>query len=198
MSLTRKFLTGMGLTEEQVDTIIEGHRETVDSLKQERDDLKASADKLTSVEEQLKEANEKIATLESASEKLATLEKEYSDYKANIEQTELSNKKIKARDEILKEIGIPTKWIDRASEGFSLESIEFNKDGTVKDKDKLSEALKEKWSDVIGEVKTIGASVANPATNNGSKTTLTKDEIMQEKDPVKRQNLIKENIELFS
>ena len=33
MALTRKLLKGMGLTDEQVDTIIEAHVETVDSLK---------------------------------------------------------------------------------------------------------------------------------------------------------------------
>lgn len=197
MSLTRKFLTGMGLTEEQVDTIIEGHRETVDSLKEERDNYKASADKLVEVEEQLKEANQKIETLEGTSEKLMELEKEYGDYKANVEKTEMDNKKSQARMKILKNIGIPDKWIDRVSEGFNLEDITFNKDGSIKDESKIEEALKEKWSDVIGEVKTVGADVSKPATNNGSKVTMTKEEIMKEKDPVKRQNLIKENIDLF-
>ena len=32
MSITRKLLKGMGLTDEQVDTIIEAHTETVDGL----------------------------------------------------------------------------------------------------------------------------------------------------------------------
>ena len=33
MALTRKLLKGMGLTDEQVDTIIEAHTDTVDGLK---------------------------------------------------------------------------------------------------------------------------------------------------------------------
>lgn len=32
MALTRKLLKGMGLTDEQVDTIIEAHTDTVDGL----------------------------------------------------------------------------------------------------------------------------------------------------------------------
>ena len=61
MAVTRKFLKGMGLTDEQVDTIIEAHAETVDGLKEklakaeadaatleavtkERDELKAGGD----------------------------------------------------------------------------------------------------------------------------------------------------------
>ena len=35
MALTRKLLKGMGLTEEQVDTIIEAHSETVEGLKKQ-------------------------------------------------------------------------------------------------------------------------------------------------------------------
>ena len=46
MALTRKMLKDMGLTEEQIDTIIEGHDETVTALKEERDDWKAEYDKL--------------------------------------------------------------------------------------------------------------------------------------------------------
>ena len=34
MALTRKLLKGMGLTDEQVDTIIEAHTDTVDGLKE--------------------------------------------------------------------------------------------------------------------------------------------------------------------
>ena len=35
MALTRKLLKGMGLTDEQVDTIIEAHTDTVDGLKEQ-------------------------------------------------------------------------------------------------------------------------------------------------------------------
>lgn len=53
MALTRKLLKGMGLTEEQVDTIIDAHTETVDGIKRERDTYKTDALKLPEVEEEL-------------------------------------------------------------------------------------------------------------------------------------------------
>lgn len=53
MALTRKLLKGMGLTEEQVETIIDAHTETVDGIKKERDTYKADALKLPTVEEEL-------------------------------------------------------------------------------------------------------------------------------------------------
>lgn len=43
MALTRKLLKGMGLTEEQMDTIIEAHTDTVDELKTDLARYKADA-----------------------------------------------------------------------------------------------------------------------------------------------------------
>ena len=50
MALTRKALKAMGLTEEQVDSIIEAHTETVDALKSMVNAYKADAEKLPGVE----------------------------------------------------------------------------------------------------------------------------------------------------
>ena len=44
MALTRKLLKGMGLTDEQVDTIIEAHTDTVDGLKAEVAKYKTDAE----------------------------------------------------------------------------------------------------------------------------------------------------------
>ena len=53
MALTRKALKAMGLTEEQVDSIIEAHTETVDGLKSQVNAYKADAEKLPGVEKEL-------------------------------------------------------------------------------------------------------------------------------------------------
>ena len=45
MAITRKLLKGMGLTEEQQDTIIEAHTDTVNGLKADIDRYKADAEK---------------------------------------------------------------------------------------------------------------------------------------------------------
>ena len=50
MALTRKLLKGMGLTDEQVDTIIEAHTDTVDGLKADVSKYKTDAEKLSDVE----------------------------------------------------------------------------------------------------------------------------------------------------
>ena len=53
MALTRKLLKGMGLTDEQVDTIIEAHTDTVDGLKEQVKTYKADAEKLPNVQKEL-------------------------------------------------------------------------------------------------------------------------------------------------
>lgn len=59
MSITRKMLKGMGLTEKQADTIIEAHTETVTGLTADRDRYKADAEKLPNIQKELDELKAK-------------------------------------------------------------------------------------------------------------------------------------------
>lgn len=80
MALTRKMLKGMGLTEEQADTIIDAHSETVDGLK-----------------EKLKAAEEKAAAADAVQKELDGLKaKGGEDYKARAEKAERELKDFKA------------------------------------------------------------------------------------------------------
>lgn len=77
MSITRKFLKGMGLTDEQVDTIIEAHTETVDGLKADVDKYREDAIKLPDVQ---KELNDLKAAGDGGLQKaLDELQKKYDD-----------------------------------------------------------------------------------------------------------------------
>ena len=53
MSLTRRMLKAMGIEDEKIDEIITAHSETVDALKEQRDQYKADAEKLPSVQREL-------------------------------------------------------------------------------------------------------------------------------------------------
>ena len=77
MALTRKLLKGMGLTDEQVDTIIEAHTDTVDGLKADVNRYKADAERLPGVQKQLDDL--KAAGDDGYKEKY---EKEHSDFEA--------------------------------------------------------------------------------------------------------------------
>ena len=73
MALTRAFLKGMNLTDEQVGAIIEAHTETVDALKAQRDSYGADAKKLPTVQKELDD-------LKAAGD--GGFEKKYNDEKA--------------------------------------------------------------------------------------------------------------------
>lgn len=73
MSITRKLLKGMGLTEEQVETIIEAHTETVTALKKEHETALAAAQEASKDAPDVKETQE----YKDLEQKLADKEKEY-------------------------------------------------------------------------------------------------------------------------
>ncbi len=77
MSITRKFLKGMGLTDEQVDTIIEAHTETVDGLKADVDKYREDAIKLPDVQKELNDL--KAAGDGGLQKQLDELQKKYDD-----------------------------------------------------------------------------------------------------------------------
>ena len=188
-------LKGMGLTEEQVESIIEEHSATVSAIKDDRDAYKESAEKLKETEKALAEATKKLES-DDSHEKLEKLQKEYEDYKKSVSEKELKSAKEKALKKILKDAGIPDKWTDRASKSVSLEEIKMNEKGEPEDNKELVERIKTEWADVIGKVETQGANVSNPPSNDGKGTT-TKEDIMKIKDTGERQKAILENRELF-
>ena len=53
MALTAKMLKGLGLTDEQRESILEAHADTVNEIKAERDRLKLDAEKLEAVQKEL-------------------------------------------------------------------------------------------------------------------------------------------------
>ena len=53
MAITRKGLKAMGLGEEQIESIIDAHTETVDRLKDELKTAKADAEELSAVKKEL-------------------------------------------------------------------------------------------------------------------------------------------------
>ena len=92
MSITRKLLKGMGLTDEQVDTISEAHTETVDGLKADISRYKADAGKLAGVQKELDD-------LKAAGDGgyKSKYEKEHSDFEAF--QSNITAKETKAAKE---------------------------------------------------------------------------------------------------
>lgn len=192
MAVTRRMLKGMSLTEEQIDTIIEAHTDVVDALKEERDRYKADAEKLPAVEKELKELKANGGDFES---KYNELKKQFDDYKS--EQSAAAEKAAKetAYKEMLKEAGVSEKRIASVMRVTNLTDIQLDKEGKLKDKEKLVENVKAEWADFIDTKSEKGADTPTPPENKGGK--LTKEDILKIKDTTERQQKIAENHELF-
>lgn len=196
MAFTRKFLSALGIEQDKIDEIIQAHTEVTDALKEERDKFKEDAGKLPEIEKQLNELKEQVSGEDPYKEKLEKLQKEYDDYKADVEAKATKAKKEKAFRGLLKDIGIQEKRIDSVMKVSDIAKIELDDDGNIKDGEKLKESLKTEWSDFISTTKTEGAPSANPPTNTG-KGTMTKEEIRKIEDPIARQKAMLDNPTLF-
>lgn len=167
MALTRKFLTGLGIEDAAVQAIIEAHTEVTDALKEERDAYKTDAEKLPTVQ---KELDKLKAGKDEPSEWQKKYEKEHSDfeaYKTSIDTERAAKAKENAYSKLLKEAGVSEKLISRVLKVSDLSKTELNEDGTFKDADKLTEAIKTDWSDFITVEGHEGARTPNPPAGSG-------------------------------
>lgn len=194
MALTRNMLKGMSLTDEQIDTIIESHAETVDGLKAERDKYKANAEKLADVQEELNALKAKGDG--GYKEKYDKLKVDFDNYKAEIENAKKLEAKKDAYRELIKDAGLSEKGAEKALKYAEWDKIEVE-DGKIKDSKEHMKALKEEWAEYVVKENTEGASVTNPPANNGSSKYSSKADIMKIKDTAERQKAIAENIDLF-
>lgn len=180
MALTRKLLKGMGLTDEQMDTIIEAHTDTVDGLKADVAKYKADA-------EQLPKVKRELDTLKAAGdggyqEKYEKVKKDFDDYKAEVSGKEAKAAKEKAARAYYESKGITGKSLDIAirGSGTEIESLEMDGD-KIKDTSALDELVNGTFSGLVATTETRGANTSNPpANNNGS--AMTKADIYKKDD----------------
>lgn len=172
MALTRKSLKAMGLTDEQVDSIVEMHTETVEALKEQRDAYKVDAEKLSEVQKQLDTANQQLesAGKDSWKVKYEALKEDFDTYKADQTAKETRSAKERAYRELLKAAGITEKRIDSVVRVSDIDSVELDDNGAIKDADKLTESIKTEWADFIPTTTTQGAQTATPPTTTTQKT----------------------------
>lgn len=165
MALTRKLLKGMGLTEEQVDTIIEAHTETVDGLKKDINEYKGAAEKLPTVQKELDDL--KAAGDGGYKEKYENEHKAFEDFKKAQSEKETKQAKENAYSAFLKTVGVSEKRIPSIIKVTDLNSVELEGDA-VKDAETLAESVKAEWADFIEVSNTNGVSTQTPPANNSN------------------------------
>lgn len=195
MALSRKLLKGMGLTDEQVDTIIEAHTDTVDGLKADVSKYKTDAEKLSEVQKELDELKAKGD--DGWKEKHDKLKEEFDKYKTDVQAKETKAAKEAAYRAILKDANLSEKGIEKAVKYADWDKIELGEDGKLKGANDHIKAAREEWAEYVTTTTTTGARTSTPPANNGGKTGKTKEEIMAIRDPAVRQAEIAKNPEAF-
>ena len=192
MALTRSFLKGMNLTDEQVSAIIEAHTESIDGIKADRDKYKADAQKVADLEKKLKS----YEGGDDWKQKFDDEHKAFEDYKKDILNKEKLSKVQTAYKSVLKECGVDEKRIDSIIKVTDFSKLKLNDEGKFEDSEDLTKKIKDEWSGFIVERREGGADVKNPPNKTGAKK-MTKDEIMAIKDGKERRAAIAANPELF-
>ena len=197
MALERKFLEEMGLTEVQVQAIIDRHVETVKGLIARAETAEKAAENTPAVTKERDDLKKQLEELQKAGGDAAKIQKDFDDYKTAVEAEKTAAKKRTAMRALLKDsVGIKReKALDLIMAAEKLDGYKLGENDQFKDADSIIKAMKEKHADWIGEEQTDGVPSTNPPS--GGNATMTKDEIMKISDPVERRQAIAKNLTLF-
>lgn len=196
MALTRKLLKGMGLTDEQVDTIIEAHTDTVDGLKSDISKYKADAEKLPTVQKELDDLKAKGD--DGWKDKHDKVKKDFDDYKTGVESEKSKAAKEKAARAYFEGKNIIGKSLELAMRASAAEIAGLELDGEkIKDTAVLDGLVAGDLASLVGSTGVRGSNTANPPANNGSGSAKTKDDILKIRDGVERRKAMAENPHLF-
>ena len=179
MALTRKALKAMGLTEEQVESIIDAHTETVDRLKDELKTAKADAEKLEAVTKERDAL--KAAGDGGFEEKYNAIKAEYEKYKNDVTAKEEKAAKEAAARAYFEGKAITGKNLEIAMRGAREEigAIKL-KDGAIADTKALDALIEGDYAGLVVTKSKAGANTATPPNKNGS--ALSREEIYKKDD----------------
>lgn len=165
----KEILSGAGVDAEHmkaaVDAILEGHGATVDALNEtitdltkERDAARAERDTYKTEAEKLPGVQKELDTLKGGD-----WQKKYEALKAETEAAAAKAAKDSAIAELLKDAFTPS-GIDKIRKYADFSSVELDKDGKIKNPDKLLDSLKTEWAEFVTTTTTKGADIPNPQT----------------------------------
>lgn len=165
MALTRAFLKGLGLTDDQMSAIIEAHTDTVDGIKKDRDKYKVDAERLPSIQ---KELDDLKTGSNDWKDKYEKEHKAFDNYKKDVSDKETLSKIKTAYRKLLKNANVTENHYESILKVTDFSGMKLNEDGTLVDTDKLIETIKKDWSGFIPTQETRGASPETPPSGKNS------------------------------
>lgn len=175
MALSRKSLKAMGLVEEQIDTIVEAHSETVDALKEK---LKAAEEKAAEFDDVKAKLDDALKNNgEDYKKKYDDVKKEFSDYKASVEKEKSDTAKREAVKAYFESKGITGANLEIAIRGARDEIEAVEMDGEkIKSTKAFDDLIAGTYKGLIVTEEQKGAAVSTPIAQTKA-VTLTKEEI---------------------
>lgn len=170
MALSRALLKGMSLTDEQVQAIIDAHRETVDGLKDEADKYKADAEKLADVQKELDDLKKDGGNWQK---KYEDEHKAFEDFKTEMTAKENAAKVKEAYRNLLKDAKVNDKHLDAVMRVTDFSEMKLDAKGQLDGADKLKESITKEWADFIVTEASKGQNVETPPEDKGKKPNPT-------------------------
>lgn len=171
MAITHKFLKALGISEDAAEEIISAHRETVDSIKAERDELLTKSntvDTLTAERDKLKHDLEEA---QAHSGDAGKVQAEFDAYKAQIETEKSNGSKRKLVREALEKAGANPAAIDLMLNAVALDKVELNGEA-LKDEGSVVNPIKETHAALFGVPTTKGTQQMNPMSGGKPAATV--------------------------
>ena len=173
MAVTRSFLKGIGLTDEQVSAIIEEHSNTVNGLKEARDSYKADAEKAAELQQEVDTL--KANKGDDWKDKYNTLKQTFDDFKAETASREKTEKVKAAYTQLLKAANVDEKRIEAILKITDLSDKQLDDSGKFANENELTEQIKSEWGAFIQQTGTKGTQVETPPDNHGGATVTRAD-----------------------
>lgn len=148
MALTRAFLKGMGLTDEQVGAIIEEHTNVTSALKDQINGYKEKADEYDSVKKEFDKLKKDVED----NDWKGKYDKEHADfdaYKKDVANKETTAKIKSAYRKLLTDCKVGDKHIDSILRVTDFSDMKLAEDGTLDNAEKLKEGIGNEWSGFI-------------------------------------------------
>lgn len=152
--------------DEATEEICGRHTADLDSIKEERDNLKKDIEALSALKDENEQLKSQLA--DKTDKDYDALKAEYDQYKADVEAEKSREEKRKLYTEIIKDAGITSEeGIKKVLKYTDLDSKELDDKGKIKDAKNEVKAIQEEWPELKVTQSTQGAPTATPPASTG-------------------------------
>ncbi len=142
------------------------------------------------------QANQEIQ--EDFKKKYEEICRKFENFKAEQAAKEIRISKEKVLRNMLTEIGVSGKHIDKILKISDVDGVELDEKGRAKNAEKLRADMMREWADFVVKTGQKGADTAFAPVGGQESAKKSKEEILQIKDTAERQRAIAENLEFFN